>query len=185
MHPSTTLALTFAAFSAAELHIYYAYTAGTDFAGGIPNWKGLAFFDGEPSCDDVTNGNSGQTMTEITGDASNKYNARCDDCTDYKDKSPSEFDIKELEWNNAIGHFTIYGTSHTSGFLQRFDCIWLMDQITEGRDYKITPADGSELRGSCRRDSEHDFKCVGAPNANYNTGTRLFICDTDLSAEVN
>ena len=54
----------------------------------------------EPSCDDINHagGTAGASDASYSG-------VRCADCID---PEPNNWDIKELEWNTDMGHFTIY-----------------------------------------------------------------------------
>lgn len=174
MLKTSILASLLAALSAAELHIYdvrdTAYTPDTDY-----EWTGILEFIGPPDCNDAR-GRSGY-IAEEDGDAT-YLGARCKGCSPITD-TYADLDIEELEWNNGDDHhFTLRRKFHiclsVTPTVHR-----LLTLFPESEGYQIEPADGSPLRGYCWRDSDDSFDCVNG-QGNSLSGTRLFICDTDL-----
>lgn len=54
-----------------------------------------------------------------------------------------------------------------------------LTMFPESEGYQIEPADGSPLRAYCWCDCDESFDCINGQGHSL-SGTRLFICDTDL-----
>ncbi|KAF7191201.1 hypothetical protein HII31_07224 [Pseudocercospora fuligena] len=118
--------------------------------GGGGAGEGYKFYSSQPDCNAP-----GNAIFHAATDDASSGGVRCEGCNG--DQAIADWDIAEFEWNISEGHFTVYSP-----------------------DYTITPADGSASRGTCRRDSGHDYNCPVAGPLGQESGVRVFICETDL-----
>ncbi|KAI0015400.1 hypothetical protein F4780DRAFT_87363 [Xylariomycetidae sp. FL0641] len=104
------------------------------------------FFKEQPDCDDVT---KWAKWFYITGDVSgNKHGVRISGWWGNDDPA-------EIEWNNEMGHFTIY----------------------KNRNYAMIDVNGTQ-QGQCRRDLSWHFDCFDASDLAPVTGHALAFCES-------